>query len=257
MATISVIVPALNEAATLAPLLARLLDLPDRNYLREIIIADGGSTDGTSAAVIPSPGLEGASPSVRVLAAPRGRASQMNAGAEASGGEVLWFLHADCEPHGDSVISILEALQDPAVVAGAFRFSLHAGGAFYRLVETISCARHRLMNLAYGDMGIFVRKSVFTELGGYREIPLMEDVELWRRLKKTGRTLHLPQPLVSSARRWRSDGVMYNLVRNWALQAGWSLGFPATTLARHYRYRNPAGAAPSPSEPDRSPTRGR
>ncbi len=226
MQSISVIVPTLNEEEAMAEFLECVRALaPDL----EIIVVDGGSTDGT---------VDEAEPHARVVRTGRGRGKQMNAGASESSGDVLWFLHADCRPHPDSVGAIRLALADPAVVGGGFEFGLDHPGIFFRITTTVSNRKNRALKLLFGDMGIFVRSEVFEEMDGYRDIPLMEDVDFCERLKERGEIVIVPVRLESSARRWFEEGILYNLVRNWVLQLAWKCGASPDTLAKWYSFGN-------------------
>lgn len=224
MMSVSVIVPTLNEEKRVHGLLTFLRDLDSR---LELIVADGGSQDGT---------VSRAESLARVIVAPRGRASQMNAAAGAAQGKVLWFLHADCRPHEESLPAMRHAMADEEVVGGAFAYSLDGAGAIYRISELASNWKNRAFGLVYGDMGIFVRADLFRRLGGYAELPLMEDMDLCRRLRKVGRVVILPQKIRTSVRRWQREGAVRNIVRNWALQTAWGLGVSPQVLARHYSF---------------------
>jgi rSAM/selenodomain-associated transferase 2 len=237
MITVSAIVPTLNEEAEIVKLLTCLHGL--RDSALDIIVADGCSSDGTRSR---------AAQLARVITASRGRASQMNAAARVARGQVLWFLHADCRPHPESLRAIRRALVDPEVVGGAFAYALDAPGAIYRVAEVLSNWKNRALGLFFGDMGIFVRAEVFRRIGGYTDLPLMEDMDLCRRLKRVGRSVILPQKIMTSARRWRSEGAMRNIVRNWAFQIAWGLGASPHVLARHYSFAEGGRAR------DRSPS---
>lgn len=223
--SVSIIIPSLNEA----PNIARLL-----RYLREIapgaelIVSDGDSADET---------VNIARPLAKCIVSTRGRGSQMNAGAKAADGDILWFIHADCMPHGQSIRALQDALADKSIVGGGFEYSLDSPGFRFRLVERLSNGKNRLLKLLYGDMGIFVRRDVFERIGGFRDIPLMEDMDFSRRLKKVGGIAILPFTMKTSARRWTEEGWAKNSVRSWLLQSAWALGFSPHNLARWYRFK--------------------
>lgn len=221
---ISVIIPTLNEGESIEALLAYLRELEPA---AERIVADGGSSDGTSAM---AGGL------ATVVTARTGRAAQMNAGAAAAHGDILWFLHADCRPHPESFAAIRACLENPAVVGGAFEYRLDETGTIYRLSEFFSNRKNQLLHLIYGDMGIFVRHRTFDRLGGYADIPLMEDMDFARRLKREGHIRILPYPMMTSARRWREEGAVKNILRNWMLQIAWFLGASPQKLSRWYSF---------------------
>jgi len=219
---ISIIIPALNEAKTLPTICESLIDM---GHEGQIIIVDGGSTDRT-------PQL--AASYGQLLYANANRALQMNAGAKNAQGKILWFLHADCIPHPNSVNAIQKVMANRNIVGGAFSYRMDAKGIIYRLSEFLSNEKNRLFRWFYGENGIFVRKTVFEALGGYREIPIMEDIDFCLQLKKMGKVVILPQPILSSARRWKSDGPIKNIIRNWLLQIGWRLGISPQLLVKFY-----------------------
>ncbi|UCE19639.1 MAG: TIGR04283 family arsenosugar biosynthesis glycosyltransferase [Gemmatimonadota bacterium] len=224
MISISIIIPTLNESDTITALLRYLQELDPKI---ERIVADGESSDDT---------VRKARPLAQVVQATRGRGSQMNAGAYASSGDVLWFLHADCRPHHDSLKAIRGVLRNQKIVGGGFQYCLHQIGFHYRIAETLSNYKNRVLGLLYGDMGVFVRRPVFNEMGGYTEIPLMEDMDFSRRLKRFGDIVILPHKIQTSARRWVEEGYVKNSVRSWMLQSGWALGISPHRLARFYRF---------------------
>jgi rSAM/selenodomain-associated transferase 2 len=219
--SISVIIPTLNEAERIGPLIHATRGVGEC----EIVVVDGGSSDAT---------LEQAAEADLVLSSPRGRATQQNAGAAAAGGDVLLFLHADCCLQFGSFESVAEALQDPRAVAGCFRQRIDADGWRYRLLERGNAARVKVWKWAYGDQGIFVRRDVFEDVGGFPELKLMEDLYLMKRLKKRGRIVQISPPLVVSARRWQRAGILRQTLRNWALLALAGGGVHPDRLARFY-----------------------
>jgi len=221
---ISVIIPTLNESATILSLLEYIQSM---DATLEMIVSDAGSLDETA-------GL--ASRRATVVSAPRGRGVQMNVGAKVSSGEVLWFLHADTRPHPDSVIAIRHCLENPKVVGGGFRYCLDHPGFHFRAAEILSNLKNRALGLLFGDMGIFVRRTVFDSMQGYKAIPLMEDMDFSRRLKQHGEIAILPQTIHTSARRWIDDGFVKHSVRSWILQSAWALGVSPERLAKYYSF---------------------
>lgn len=191
---ISVIIPTYNESATITETIGRLC--PWRDDL-EIIVADGGSSDGTT-------GLVG--PEARLVLAPRGRASQMNAGAALATGETLLFLHSDSRLPQDFLQQLALALSDRGVAGGAFKIQIDHPGLFFRLTSLGSNLRAALTGIYFGDQAIFVRRDVFQQTGGFPLIALMEDWEFSRTLRRAGKTRLLPGPVTTSARRWLIHG---------------------------------------------------
>jgi rSAM/selenodomain-associated transferase 2 len=229
-ATVSAIVPALNEApqiaATIAAIRAAGFD--------EIVVVDGGSADGTAAVVQTE--AEGLQPLgfLRVLTSPASRAAQQNLGAAHARGDVLCFLHADCRPALGAAAALRAAMDDPHVIGGCFVQRIDATGWPFRLLEWGNLRRVLWFGLAYGDQGVFVRRDVFDAIDGFPAWPLMEDVELSRRLRGRGRLVVLRQLLTISARRWRKRGVVRQTLRNWLLLALYFAGALPERLARFY-----------------------
>lgn len=229
---VSIIIPTLNEAANIVAAVERAWATGPL----EVLIADGGSVDRT-------PDLaRGAG--AQLLESPPGRARQQNAGARQAAGDVLLFLHADTWLAPEGLGQIAEALADPHVLCGAFRQRIEAEGRLFRWLERGNAWRARRRGLPYGDQGIFVRRLVFEELGGFPEVRLMEDVMLMKRLHRRTRPVLLPGPLNVSARRWRRHGVLRQTAQNWLLLSAARLGVHPDKLARFYA---PHGDKPRPS----------
>lgn len=218
---ISVIIPTLNEAARIAELIAATRQIGEC----EIIVVDGGSTDGT---------LDRASSSDIVLSSEPGRARQQNAGAMASHGDVLLFLHADCQLPVGAFEAIRAAMQDERTVGGCFQQRIEADGLAYRWLERGNAWRVHWFGMAYGDQGIFVRRCVFEELGWFADVKLMEDVLLMKRLRRAGRFVLLSERLSVSARRWQKHGIVRQTLRNWMLLTLAMCGVSPDRLARFY-----------------------
>lgn len=194
--TISIIVPVLNEAAQIRPFLRHLqARAPDA----EVIVVDGGSNDGTAAL---AGGLCDS-----VIATPRGRPTQMNAGAGIAKGNILWFLHADNEVPADCISAITTAMNGQRFVGGCFRVRIPRPEWIYRIHDGLAHYVGRLLRIRCGDHGIFVRRDVFQQVGGYPDVPLMEDVELFRAIHSHGRAAWLSERLLLSCRRHVQVGV--------------------------------------------------
>jgi rSAM/selenodomain-associated transferase 2 len=203
---VSVVMPVLDEESRIIRQMDSILAIPG---IHEVIIIDGGSRDRTLDLVRGSPG-------VTLLIAPKGRARQMNTGAQAATGDVLLFLHADVRLPSDAIRWVAEALSDPHVVAGAFRTWTVSEGSSTWLALLLHLAdfRSRYASLPYGDQALFVRAEVFYELGGFPEQPLMEDLEFSRRLHRLGSVRTVPATVQVSGRRFLSRPLYYTLLMN-------------------------------------------
>ena len=215
---VSVIVPALDEADSIG---ACLRSIRGQGMEAEVLVVDGGSTDTT---------VETASRDARVVRGIRGRGAQMNAGARLSTGDVLLFLHADTVLHPRALFGMLRALVDRRVVGGTFTLRFDTAHPPLRLYGW--CVR--LPWLRYGDQGIFVRREVFERLGGYRELPLLEDVDLLRRMRRDGRLAVVSHPVTTSARRFVERGIVRQQLVNGAILIAYALGVPPARLAGWY-----------------------
>ena len=219
--TISVVIPALNEAACLAETLRSVrAEKP-----HEIIVVDGGSDDGT---------CDQARAADRVLHGPRGRAAQMNHGAAHASGHVLLFLHADCALEPGALREAERCLGRPGVAAGCYRMTVTAAGPAWRLIDACATARVRLTGLIYGDQGLFVERQRFEQLGGFPPLRFMEDVVLSRLLRREGRMVVAGRRIFVSPRRWRRQGVLRQTLRNWTLTALAAGGVHPDRLAGWY-----------------------
>jgi len=221
---ISVIIPTLNEEAGIRQCIDSLLS---EECGCEIIIADGGSRDRTSEYAAGYPG-------VKFVRSPKGRGMQMNTGAAAASGDILLFLHADTVLEKGWSKELPAALDDNRVAGGAFSFSIRSRSGKYRLVETWVALRCKICSLPYGDQAIFARKSAFDLINGYRNIPLMEDVDFVERLKKLGAMAILNKKAETSERRWSRKGFIKTTATNQLIMLLYRLGVSPATLARMY-----------------------
>ena len=223
---LSVVVPVLDEGATIRAHLAALAPLRARGV--ELIVVDGGSDDAT----IREAG-EGAD---RVIAAPRGRASQMNTGARAAAGDVLLFLHADTHLPADADLGIARAIAG-GHAWGRFDVAIDGRHPLLPVVAALMNARSRLTGIATGDQAIFVTRQAFETVGGYAEIPLMEDIVLSRALKRLSRPACLGERVTTSGRRWEQHGPVRTILTMWRLRLAFFLGADPRALALAYGYR--------------------
>ena len=222
---LSIIVPALNESASISATLATFA--PMRVAGDEIIVVDGGSNDGTPE--LAAPGAD------RVLTAPPGRACQMNAGAAAATGEVLWFMHADSRVDPAARADLERAFVADGRTWARFGVRLSGRRPLFRVVAALMNARSCLTGIATGDQGIAVTRSAFEAVGGYPELPLMEDVALSLALRARARPACLPVRITTSSRRWESHGAWRTIWHMWSLRLAFWRGTDPAVLAGRYR----------------------
>ncbi|MFA5903948.1 MAG: TIGR04283 family arsenosugar biosynthesis glycosyltransferase [Desulfobacula sp.] len=225
---ISVIIPVLNEASRINDAVKNLYSQGYPGTM-EIIVVDGRK-DGSTIKCIQNPGV------MKICSAP-GRGIQMNRGAEIASGEILVFLHADTLLPENAFHLIQEVMKDKNVNSGAFDLSIDGKAFTYRIIEKAASLRSRITGIPYGDQAIFIRKPFFFRIGKYREIPIMEDVDLMRRIKKAkGRVCFIEKPVKTSSRRWEKEGILQCILRNWLLMALYLCGITPGKLAKFYKH---------------------
>lgn len=225
---LSVVIPALNEAHHIAATLQPLQLLRAGGV--EVIVVDGGSTDNTTMLARPLAGT--------VIPSPCGRARQMNAGALRAHGDILLFLHADTRLPENAASAIRDGLAHSGRAWGRFDVHLSGHSLLLRVVERMMNLRSRLTGIATGDQAIFVRREVFRAVGGFPDIPLMEDIAFSRALKKAcGAPLCLAETVITSSRRWEEHGILRTILLMWRLRLAYFLGAAPERLARRYAER--------------------
>jgi rSAM/selenodomain-associated transferase 2 len=222
---LSIVMPVLNEAAAIEAALGALAEFRRRGV--EVVVADGGSDDGTAELARPLADT--------VIATERGRAAQMNAGAAAATGDVLLFLHADTHLPGNADRLVLDGLARSDRAWGRFDIRIDGGGLL-RLITFAMNARSRLTGIATGDQAMFVTRAAFEAVGGFPAIALMEDIALSARLKRMSKPLALRARVTTSARRWRQNGTLRTMLLMWRLRLRYFLGADPAKLAQVYAY---------------------
>ncbi len=224
---ISVILPVLNEAEGINDAIAGIYGQGPSDKV-DVIVVDGDPRGSTVSAI--------SDKRVITSVSERGRARQMNRGALLASGDILLFLHADTALPANALALIGAALEDPSLQAGAFDLGIRSERSLFRITEKYVALRTRLTRVPFGDQAIFIRKAYFKEIGGYCNIPLMEDVELMKRIRKRGdRISIIPDKVMTSPRRWEKEGVLFCTFRNWSLQMAFALGVPPKRLAKWYK----------------------
>ena len=222
---LSIIIPVFNEASLIRPFLS---NLRERTRGAEIIVIDGGSTDGTDRLA------EGFCDHV-IRSGARSRAKQMNVGADAASGKIFWFLHADAEVPMESLNEIARIMRNPEVCGGFFRIRLPAAPAVYRLTDGFAHYAGLVLRMRCGDHGIFCRRSAFVDAGGFPDVPLMEDVEFFRRLRRCGRIVYSNKRIGASPRRYETVGAIRLTFAYGSIATLYLFGVSLSTLARIYR----------------------
>ncbi len=227
---ISIIIPVCNEAERLPILFERLESIK----ADEVVFVDGDSEDNTKDRLEGWLAEQSKHTKRKVVFSSRGRGKQMNAGEHAAEGDILLFLHADTGLPGGGIDLILESMKKEEIQGGAFYLQIDSPHFFLAWVSKMANFRSVVLKLPYGDQAFFVRQKVFQKMGGYRPMPLMEDVEFIQRLKKTGKIILLKTPVVTSARRWEKQGYYYTSLRNMMLLGLYFLKVSPARLARWY-----------------------
>lgn len=223
----SVVIPVLHESEIINTLLQKLCEHQSHENL-EIIVVDGSEHHDTIDAVH--------SKKVICLESKKGRARQMNAGAAVARGEVLVFLHADTFVPDNAFSCIKSVLEDTMVVGGAFDLGIRSNRVIFTAIAKIASWRSRITRIPYGDQGIFMRRNYFHALGGYRDVPLMEDVDIMQRIKRRGdKICILPEKVYTAPRRWEREGILYCTLRNWIVLVLYCFGISPHKLVRYYR----------------------
>ena len=224
---ISIIIPVLNEASIINRTIGSVLSLPYDGEI-EVLVVDGSPYGETLGSI--------SEKNVLKVLGKRGRSHQMNEGSLNAHGEILLFLHADTELPQNALNTISSVMGKGDIVAGAFDLGINSNRPVFRLVELGASLRSRLTKTPYGDQAIFIWKDYFHAKGGFKEMPLMEDVELMRRIKKAGDKIHIiPEKVRTSPRRWEKEGIVFCTLRNWALITLYSFGVPPEKLVKFYR----------------------
>jgi rSAM/selenodomain-associated transferase 2 len=223
----SIIVPVFHEGDSINGLMEHLSQL-DTGKACEIIIVDGAPERDTLRAIHNNHVIK--------ISTEKGRAKQMNAGASMANGEILIFLHADTELPILALSKISAVMEQGGYIAGAFDLGIKSDRLIFKVIASLASLRSRLNRIPYGDQAIFIRREYFKKIGGYQEIPLMEDMELMKRIKKSGHKIWIFYDRVrTSPRRWEEEGVIYCILRNWTLQALYALGTSPYKLATFYK----------------------
>ncbi|PNX47872.1 MAG: hypothetical protein BV459_03515 [Thermoplasmata archaeon M11B2D] len=227
----SIIIPVLHESSIINALLDSLHHLVTEESF-EVIVVDGSPTQDTLHAI--------SDKTIKTYTSAQGRGRQMNLGAAHATGEILVFLHADTFLPANALNLIQDALENHHLVGGAFTLQIDSQRVLLRMIAVFSTLRSQMTRAPYGDQVIFIRKSYFEFIGGYQDLPLMEDVELMRRIKKQkGQIIILPDMVLTSDRRWNQEGCFYTALRDTLIIFLYWCGMPAEKLARFYPWQQP------------------
>jgi rSAM/selenodomain-associated transferase 2 len=224
----SIITPVLHEADSIGAHVDHLRSLKGAETC-EIIIVDGDPQQTTIGSIKDA--------GVITCGSKAGRAHQMNTGAACAQGDIIIFLHADTELPGEALDKISVVMKDKQYVSGAFDLGIHSDRLLLNIIARVASWRSRLTRIPYGDQALFFRRDYFHKIGGYKDIPLMEDVDLMQRIKRAGDKIYIiPDRAYSSPRRWEQEGTVYCTLRNWVLLSLYLLGVSPEALARYYRF---------------------
>ena len=225
----SIVIPVFHEASLIDHAINHVKKI-SAGFESEIIVVDGDPKGSTLECV--------EHPNIVKIVSGKGRGRQMNKGATSAKGDILLFLHADTELPDEALTSIASVIDHKEYSGGAFDLGIKSGQRIFRLIEKAVSIRTRLTSLPYGDQAIFIRRKCFEALNGFREIPIMEDIEFMRRMKKSGnKIVIIPKKVNTSPRRWENEGILCCTLRNWALISLYSLGVEPEKIVRFY-YRD-------------------
>jgi len=230
----SIIIPVLHESELINTQLETLKHIAtDESF--EIIVVDGSPTQDTLRVI--------SDRNVKIYSSPKGRGCQMNEGAAHATGDILVFVHADTLLPHKTLFFIQIALENKRYVGGAFSHQFQVQTPYFRMLSALSTLRSQITRAPYGDQVHFLRKTYFDAIGGYKDMPLMEDVELMRRIKKKkDQIIILPNHVITSARRWKQEGLFYTSLRDIIIIFLYWLGIPAEKLARFYPEQKPVNS---------------
>jgi rSAM/selenodomain-associated transferase 2 len=227
--TFSIIIPVLHESKIINTVIRSLQNQKTSDPF-EVIVVDGSPTQDTLRVI--------SDKNIKKYSSQQGRGYQMNHGAAHASGEILVFLHADTLIPTNALSVIKETLQNQQLIGGAFTLQIDSQRFLLRMIALSSTLRSRITRAPYGDQVIFLRKNYFDTIGGYKNIPLMEDVELMRRIyKKKGDIIILPTPVITSDRRWNQEGFLYTTLRDALIIFLYWCGMPPEKLARFYPWQ--------------------
>jgi rSAM/selenodomain-associated transferase 2 len=222
----SIIIPVLHESSTINRAIDHI-NTVSSDFDVEIIVIDGDPEERTIHSITDK--------KVTKLISQKGRGKQMNTGAFLAHGDVLLFLHADTRLPESAFAFIADVMDKKEHVGGAFELGIKSDRRVFRLIEKLVSLRTRLIRIPYGDQAIFIKREFFNRINGFREIPIMEDVDLMRRIRKSGYTIYIvPEKVKTSPRRWEREGVLYCTLRNWILTILYLLGAKPENLAKYY-----------------------
>jgi rSAM/selenodomain-associated transferase 2 len=224
---LSLVIPVLNEVESISENIRHIREL-NADGTAEIIVVDG-DPGGSTIRTIKAEG-------VRTVVAEKGRARQMNRGAALATGDILLFLHADTRLPSGAFTLIRSTMNDKRFVGGAFDLGFDTERAIFKLTEMYVFLRTRLTKIPFGDQAIFIRREYFEKIGGYRDLPIMEDVELMSRIRKRGDTIRIiPCKVRTSVRRYEQEGILSCTLRNWLLQISYAMGISPQRLVKWYK----------------------
>jgi rSAM/selenodomain-associated transferase 2 len=232
---LSIIIPVYRESSLISETLHAILDLKI-SIPFEIIVSDGESPPSTLARLAAGKTIHSCH-QIKGISSPRGRGVQLNAGAKAAGGSLLFFLHADTRIDQKGMDLMIGACQNHGTPFfwGAFDLRIDSKKKVFRMIEKIASVRSRITKLPYGDQGIFMSRQLFEEIRGFPDVPLMEDVGIMKKIKRKAiPPVFLPHTICTSARRWENQGILFTTLRNWLLICLYLLGVPPRVLTKYY-----------------------